>query len=273
MVIAMRREHQAREDRCGPYQGARRRAGQNKGRLFLALSALGLIATTVSACTPVGMAIGAGATVANTASEERGLDGATVDTLIDARVRDRLTDLGHGLLSGIGVTVRERRVLLTGRVPSENDHQQVLAAVAQVENVSEILDSLILGPDEGLVEAARDRLIAEDLSRDLLFDAVIKSVNYVPVVSDRVVYLMGIAQDQAELDRVIVYARNVSYVHGVVSLVRLRTDPRRLAPGAAVSQVVITPVVFRPGTIPGGVYRFDEATAGSGAAQTGYQKP
>jgi hypothetical protein len=42
------------------------------------------------------MAIGAGATVANTASEERGLDGATVDTLIDARERDRLTDMGHG---------------------------------------------------------------------------------------------------------------------------------------------------------------------------------
>jgi osmotically-inducible protein OsmY len=273
MVKLMRRDLQGREDRSGMFLATRRWRGFGKRRLFLALSALGLVSVVTSACTPVGIAIGAGASVANAASEERGLDGTAVDTLIDASVRDRLTTLGHGILSGIGVTVRERRVLLTGRVLSEQDHQQVLAAVTAVENVTEILDALSLGPEETLSAATRDRLIAEDLSRDLLFDAVIKSVNYVPVASNRVVYLMGVAQDQAELDRVIVYARNTAYVHGVVSLVRLRSDPRRLSPRADVAQVMLTPVIFHPDTAPGGVYRFDQRTATGDAAQTGPKTP
>ncbi len=45
----------------------------------------------------------------------------------------------------------------------------------------------------------------------------------------RVVYLMGIAQDRTELDRVTNHARNVKYVRKVVNYARLRSDPRRFA--------------------------------------------
>jgi osmotically-inducible protein OsmY len=41
---------------------------------------------------------------------------------------------------------------------------------------------------------------------------------------DGVVYLMGIAQDQAELDRVRDLARHTSGVKDVVSYVRLKSD-------------------------------------------------
>jgi osmotically-inducible protein OsmY len=42
-----------------------------------------------------------------------------------------------------------------------------------------------------------------------------------------VVYLMGIAQNRAELQRVTNHARNLSYVRKVESFVRLKDDPRR----------------------------------------------
>jgi hypothetical protein len=38
---------------------------------------------------------------------------------------------------------------------------------------------------------------------------------------------MGIAQDQTEIDRVTIHARQVRYVRRVVSHVRLKNDPRR----------------------------------------------
>ena len=38
---------------------------------------------------------------------------------------------------------------------------------------------------------------------------------------------MGIAQSEAELNRVIAYARDISGVRGVVNHVRLKNDPRR----------------------------------------------
>ena len=42
-----------------------------------------------------------------------------------------------------------------------------------------------------------------------------------------IVYLMGIAQNRNELDRVTNHARNLNYVRRVVSYVRLKDDPRR----------------------------------------------
>jgi osmotically-inducible protein OsmY len=61
----------------------------------------------------------------------------------------------------------------------------------------------------------------------LLFDSYIKNINYTVDVENAVIYLMGIAQDQAELDRVIAYARDISGVKKVVNNVVLKTDPSR----------------------------------------------
>jgi len=44
------------------------------------------------------------------------------------------------------------------------------------------------------------------------------------------VYLMGIAQDEAELSQVAEHARNIGGVKDVVSHVVLKDDPRRPAP-------------------------------------------
>jgi osmotically-inducible protein OsmY len=232
-----------------------------------------LSAVALQACSPMGMAIGAGAAVVNSASEERGLDGTATDGIIDATARDRLTDLGHGLLSGVGVTVRERRLLLTGQVPTEADHQAVLEAVRTIPDVAEVLDALLIRPDTGIADAARDQLVAEDLARDLLFDSVIKSVNYAVVSSDRVIYLMGVAQDSDELERTLRYARNTAYVRGVVSLVRLRDDPRRLSPRAQISRVEIHRVAYRPDLAIGGIYRPETPPNSGQTATTGFPQP
>lgn len=276
MVKPMRREIEQRENRDGDCFAPCHRGGTGlaSGRFLCAFAPLLalLCALALQACSPVGMAIGAGAAVVNSASEERGLDGTATDGIIDASARDRLTDLGHGLLSGIGVTVRERRVLLTGQVPSQADHQAVIEAVRTIPDVAEVLDALAISADEGLADAARDQWIAQDLSNDLLFDAVIKSVNYAVVSNDRVIYLIGVAQDNDELDRTLRYARNTAYVRGVVSLVRLRDDPRRLSPRAEVASVLISPVAYRPDRAVGGVYR-PEATAQSDQTAAGQAMP
>ncbi len=41
------------------------------------------------------------------------------------------------------------------------------------------------------------------------------------------VYLMGVAQDQGELDRVVAHAKDLAYVRQVVNYVRLKDDPTR----------------------------------------------
>jgi osmotically-inducible protein OsmY len=52
-------------------------------------------------------------------------------------------------------------------------------------------------------------------------------VNYSVVTVNGVIYLMGLAQNQDEIDRVMDYARAIRYVRDVVSHVLVKTDPRR----------------------------------------------
>ena len=54
-----------------------------------------------------------------------------------------------------------------------------------------------------------------------------QSINYSVETVDGTVYLMGIAQNGSELQRVQDHARNLAYVRKVVSYVRLKDDPKR----------------------------------------------
>lgn len=221
---------------------------KDQGFPFFGIQAASIVLAclVLAGCSPLGAAVGAGASVINTATEERGLDGAGVDLGIDARVRTALTQAGYGLFSDVGVIVRERRVLLTGFVRSDADHQKVIETIKPLQDIAEIIDAILVAPSPGFFDDARDRLIEQDLSTSLLFDGSVKSGNYAVVVSGRVVHLLGVAQSQAERDRVIAWARNTEFVRRVFCYALLRDDPRRVGPQANVSSVVIT----RPDGLP-----------------------
>ena len=54
-----------------------------------------------------------------------------------------------------------------------------------------------------------------------------RSINYNVDCVGGTIYLIGVAQDQAELERVIDHARDISYVRRVVSYVRLKDAAER----------------------------------------------
>jgi osmotically-inducible protein OsmY len=60
-----------------------------------------------------------------------------------------------------------------------------------------------------------------------MFDGHVKNINYTVDVVNGVVYLMGIAQSQDELDRVVAHARDIGNVKRVVSHIVLKNDPHR----------------------------------------------
>ena len=54
--------------------------------------------------------------------------------------------------------------------------------------------------------------LAQTLRNELLFDSRVRSINYNIDCVAGTIYLMGVAQNQAELQRVIDHARDISYV-------------------------------------------------------------
>jgi osmotically-inducible protein OsmY len=97
----------------------------------------------------------------------------------------------------------------------------------QANGVREVINEIKVSDKGGISAYARDSWVTAELKARLLFDKKVQSINYSVETVDGTVYLMGIAQNRDELDRVQSYARTLAYVKQVVSYVRMKGDPRR----------------------------------------------
>jgi len=182
------------------------------------------LAASLSGC--ITLAVGGAATAGVAVSEDRGLSGALTDTRIRADINGKWLNASMDVLQKVDLTVQEGRVHLTGTVPTADMRLQAVKLVWQVEGVRQVIDDIEVGEDKGGVgDYARDVWISTQLRTDILFDHAVESVNYSVETVGGVVYLMGVAKDQAELDRVTGYARNLRYVKRVVSYARVKGEP------------------------------------------------
>jgi osmotically-inducible protein OsmY len=90
-----------------------------------------------------------------------------------------------------------------------------------------VLNEIQVTDKGGIGNYLRDVAIANQLRAELLFDRDISAINYNVEVVNQIVYLIGIAQDQAELDKVIGHARTIRYVEQVVNHVVLKGEEPR----------------------------------------------
>jgi len=202
---------------------------------------LAVLAPWLAACSTTDLAVGAGATVATAASEERGLGQAADDNRIALDIQARLVGAGEGMFTKVDVSVQEARVLLTGRVEKPELRVEAVRMAWQVDGVAEVIDRIELAEPEDFGGYVDDFWIAEKLRAKILLDSHVRSVNYNIDCVAGTIYLMGVAQDATELQRVIDHARDVPYVRAVVSYVRLKSDPARRASTAGVQPATATP--------------------------------
>ncbi|MGE0251148.1 MAG: BON domain-containing protein [Dongiaceae bacterium] len=184
-----------------------------------------LLPLLVSACTPAGMAVGAGASLGSAAVQERGLGGAVSDLGIQADIAGKWADNNLQLFRQLNVTVHEGRVLLTGSVDDALTRLEAVKLVWQVAGVKEVINEIRVNEPGDIADTARDAWISTQLRAALTFDKNIYAVNYSIDTVKGVVYLMGVAQNQEELDRAIAHARAIDYVRRVISYVRLKQPP------------------------------------------------
>ena len=196
-------------------------------RPLLSAMILTALAGAVSGC--VGAVVGAGASAGVAAAEERGFDGALDDTKIRAEINRLWFDRDVEMYRQANLNISEGRVMLTGVVKTEQARADAVRLAWQASGVKEVLNELqVRAEGEAGLDQANDLWIQNKLKARLLGDSDVKNINYTIDVTDAVVYLLGIAQNDAELDRVIAHARDVSGVKRVISHVRLKTDPRRV---------------------------------------------
>ncbi|MBL4693201.1 MAG: BON domain-containing protein [Magnetovibrio sp.] len=185
---------------------------------------------SVQACGPVGLIVGAGAVSGVAAMQERGVDGVARDLRTSSHIFDLFTRNNHILLKDVSVEVYEGRVLLTGQVSTENDRAQAVRLAWSAAGTRDVLNEIHVTQDGSFLNTARDSWITAQLEAKLTFDERVLAINYAIETVGATIYLIGIAQNQAELDRVKDQARSIPYVEHIISHVRVKKAPRPAEP-------------------------------------------
>ena len=175
-----------------------------------------------------GVIIGGAATTGVAVAQERTVGAAVDDAAIRFRVKDKLVDKSGALFQNVAVESVEGRVLLTGVVATPEDRLEVARIAWQIDGVREVFNELQVTDRGGISDYLADARIATQLRFKLMRDGDISSINYTIETINKIVYLIGIAQSQQELERVTGHARTISGVSQVVSYVILKDDDRRL---------------------------------------------
>jgi osmotically-inducible protein OsmY len=185
------------------------------------------LSSSLMGCTPFDLFLGGGATAGVAASEERGIDGTLSDAKIGTQISAEWAHKNSNTFIALGLSVYEGRALITGVLKTQQDVDDAIKIAWGVGGVREVINEIIIDPSGVTGTFTSDTFIVAQLKAKLLIDKEVSAVNYSVDAVRGIVYLMGVAQSQDELDRVIGYARNIRYVQKVVNHVLLKDDPRR----------------------------------------------
>jgi osmotically-inducible protein OsmY len=117
----------------------------------------------------------------------------------------------------INATSYNRRVLLTGEVPSEEAKKKIEEEVRRIENVREVTNELQVAGASSLTSRGSDSLITPNVKARMVNNHTVSPVHVKVVTEAGVVYLMGLVTPQ-EGDAAVEVARNTS---GVVRVVKV----------------------------------------------------
>ena len=162
-------------------------------------------------------------------TQERSLSSAVDDFNAQTQLNAKLLGESAALFANVNLTIIEGRVHLSGTVPRNEDRLVATRLAWSTPHVTEVANDIEVTDRTDLADTARDRWISAQIRGRILTDASIHDVNYTIDTQNRVVYILGIAQDQGELDRVLAHARSMSEARRVVNYALLKNDPHRFA--------------------------------------------
>jgi osmotically-inducible protein OsmY len=199
------------------------------------------------ACSPVGSAIGAAAFTADLATQERGLYQGLDDNRMWIAINGRFAAADLAVAQSVHLQVQEGRVLLSGVVDTPEQRVAAVKAAWQEPGVREVIDNIEVASGRDLGQIAQDQYLAQRVWLKLFVDRAVRANNYSVECINDVVYLIGVGQDEDEVQRAIDHARDVPYVREVRNYVRLKSDPLLPEPPPPAKAPEILPAEAQPG--------------------------
>ena len=189
---------------------------------------LGVLAHFLQGCSPTGTVLGAGARTGLALAEDRPVEEIWGDTLLKLTINKKLLETSFSdTFCSLNTTIFEGRVLITGNVKNTTLRDQVSQMVWGVKGVREVLNEIEIQETNNVTQIARDKFIQTSLQARMLGDKIVSDINYKMIAHNNVLYIIGVAQSQAELEKVVAHARAIRYVKRFVNYIWLADNPSR----------------------------------------------
>ena len=159
-------------------------------------------------------------------------DPRTVGTQIDDSIMEknliaRLTLTDKKYLISVGVKVLDGRFFLTGKVENPEDKLQITKMAWETKGARSVKNDIKIKEKFNFKISAKDFLITSQLRSAMIFNNKIKSTNYNIDTYKKIIYIYGIASDEAEKREVINEAKQVLGVEDVIASILLIGDLSR----------------------------------------------
>ena len=159
-------------------------------------------------------------------------DPRTVGTQIDDSIMEknliaRLTLTDKKYLISVGVKVLDGRFFLTGKVENPEDKLQITKMAWETKGARSVKNDIKIKEKFNFKISAKDFLITSQLRSAMIFNNKIKSTNYNIDTYKKIIYIYGIASDEAERREVINEAKQVLDVEDVIASILLIGDLSR----------------------------------------------
>ena len=189
---------------------------------------LGVLAHFLQGCSPTGTVLGAGARTGLALAEDRPVEEIWGDTLLKVTINKKLLETSFSeTFWSLNTTIFEGRVLINGNVKNTTLRDQVSQIVWGVKGVREVLNEIEVQETNNVTQIARDKFIQTSLQARMLGDKIVSDINYKMIAHNNVLYIIGVAQSQAELEKVVAHARAIRYVKRFVNYIWLADNPSR----------------------------------------------
>lgn len=192
--------------------------------LLCNLFCIAVFLSFLNGCSYIGTVFSATHKVASIVMDDRALADDYTDTKINLSVRKQLAQKKLSYAVDIELTVFEGKVLLNGALPAEKYIDDVLEIVWNTEDVKGVYNYIRLAEPPSVDVVNEDAAVSAKIRYELSITRGVSSVNYKITMENGIVYLMGIAQDQKELDSVIAVIKNTVSVRDIIILTRFKKE-------------------------------------------------
>lgn len=159
-------------------------------------------------------------------AEERRIGGVVDDNTIYVSIQHLYFQHdSNELVSDINVDVHQGRVLLTGKTAKQETALEAVRLAWMASGVKEVINEVTITNQGNAMTYANDAWIETQIKARMLATKNLMSINYTVEVVNGVAYLLGIAQDERELERAAKVASRIKGVKKVISYARVK-QPR-----------------------------------------------